>query len=45
MAVGVANNLNHLLQQGSKANANSGLDQLRYAVLADGIPSNSEGMV
>jgi cell cycle arrest protein BUB2 len=39
----VATNLSYLLQQGAKGT--NGLDQLRYAVLADGIPSNHEGMV
>jgi len=41
----VNSNLGYLLQQGSKGNPANGLDQLRYAVLADGIPSNNEGMV
>jgi cell cycle arrest protein BUB2 len=39
-------NLELLLQRGpSSGELNDGLEQLRYAVLTDGIPSNSDGMV
>ncbi|KAF2635319.1 cell division control protein 16 [Massarina eburnea CBS 473.64] len=37
-------NLDMLLLKGPQGNVENGLDELRYAILAQGIPANSEGM-
>lgn len=38
-------NLAALLQQAPRGDVGRGLEQLRYTVLVDGIPSNPDGMV
>ena len=37
--------LEALLAKGPSGDAEAGLEQLRYTILSDGIPSNSDGMV
>lgn len=37
--------LEALLAKGPAGDAEVGLEQLRYTILSDGIPSNSDGMV
>jgi cell cycle arrest protein BUB2 len=34
-----------LLAKGPSGDTEAGLEQLRYTILSDGIPSNSDGMV
>lgn len=38
-------NLEALLAKGPAGDAEAGLEQLRYTILSDGTPSNSDGMV
>jgi cell cycle arrest protein BUB2 len=37
--------LETLLAKGPSGDTEAGLEQLRYTILSDGIPSNSDGMV
>lgn len=41
----IMTNLEALLAKGPSGDAEAGLEQLRYTILSDGIPSNSDGMV
>lgn len=46
VATGTQDSFEHLLRKGPQnGELASGLDELRYKILIDGIPSNSDGMV